>query len=143
VGGMTGVFRRGNPLAAIRQAILELAQTGPHLRRLMRSRTLPVPEHPRDVREMIQHAVYYFPVERAAAFDRVRRGATPVDLRDLAVPGPQRSLASCGAALAAANIRVADRCHVPDVATGPFRVVRAVSPDLSRFPTATASIIHW
>jgi thiazole/oxazole-forming peptide maturase SagD family component len=120
-----------DPRAAIRQAILELAQTGPHLRRLMRSRALRVPEHPWDVREMIQHAVFYFPKERAVAFDRLRRGAPPVALRDLA-PGPaQRSLASCAAALAAANIRVAlIDVTSPDVATGPFRVVRAVSPDL-------------
>ena len=120
-----------DPLAAVRQAILELAQTGPHLRRMMRGRALPVPEHPRDVHDMIQHAVYYFPVERAAAFDRVRQGAAPVALRDLAAAAPQRSLASCAAALAATGIRVAlVDVSSPDVATGPFRVVRAVSPDL-------------
>ena len=120
-----------DPRAAVRQAILELAQTGPHLRRLMRARALPVPAHPWDVREMIQHAVYYFPRERAAAFDRLRHGATPVALRDLAPGTLQRSLASCAAALAAANVRVAVvDVTSPDVATGPFRVVRAVSPDL-------------
>jgi ribosomal protein S12 methylthiotransferase accessory factor len=120
-----------DPLAAVRQAILELAQTGPHLRRLMRARALPVPEHPGDVREMIQHAVYYFPRERAAAFDRLRHGATPVALRELAPGNRQRSLASCAAALAAANIRVAlVDVTSPDVATGPFRVIRAISPDL-------------
>jgi hypothetical protein len=80
---------------------------------------------------MIQHAVYYFPAERAAAFDRLRRGAARTSLRDL-VPGvPQRSLASCATALAAAGIRVAlVDVTSPDVATGPFRVIRAVSPDL-------------
>jgi ribosomal protein S12 methylthiotransferase accessory factor len=120
-----------DPRVAVRQAILELAQTGPHLRRLMHARALPVPDHPWEVREMIQHAVYYFPAERAAAFDRLRRGAARASLRDLVAGVPQRSLASCATALAAADIRVAlIDVTSPDVATGPFRVIRAVSPDL-------------
>jgi len=111
--------------------MLELAQTGPHLRRLMRSGALAVPGEPRLVREMLDHAAYYFPADRAAAFDHLRRAAPPVALGTLAETAPQRSLASCASALAAAGIRVAlVDVTSPDVATGPFRVVRAVSPDL-------------
>jgi ribosomal protein S12 methylthiotransferase accessory factor len=119
------------PRAALLQAMLELAQTGPHLRRMMRSNALQVPGDPREVREMLDHASYYFPAERAAAFDRLRGGGPPVALGDLAREAPPRSLASCAAALAAAGIRVAlVDVTSPDVATGPFHVLRAVSPDL-------------
>lgn len=130
-GATIGLGTDLDPCAAVRQAILELAQTGPHLRRLMRQHAVPVPKDPTDVRDMLQHAIYYFPPGRAAAFDRLRHGAEPIALRDL-VPGTlPRSLASCAAALAAADIRVAlVDVTSPDVATGPFRVIRAVSPDL-------------
>ncbi len=120
-----------DPRSALRQAILELGQTGPHLRRMMRSSGLPVPEAAGGVREMLHHASYYFPAERAAAFDFLRGGEPPIALRELAEAAPTRSLASCAAALEASGIRVAlVDVTSPDVATGPFRVVRAVSPEL-------------
>jgi ribosomal protein S12 methylthiotransferase accessory factor len=119
-----------DPAIAVRQAILELAQTGPHLRRLMRSQTFRVPADPSCVTEMLQHAVYYFPVERATAFDGLRNSEAPIALRELQGI-PARSLEHCASGLQAASIRVAlVDVTSPDVATGPFRVVRAVSPDL-------------
>jgi ribosomal protein S12 methylthiotransferase accessory factor len=130
-GATIGLGADLDPRAAVRQAILELAQTGPHLCRLMRTRALPIPERPSDVRDMIQHAVYYFPAVRAAALDRVRGVGPAVALRDLAAPDAPRSLATCAGALAAAGIRIAlVDVTSPDVATGPFRVVRAISPQL-------------
>ncbi len=43
----------------------------------------------------------------------------------------RRTLAACTAALRKANVRDAlVDVTAPDVATGPFRVIRAVSPDL-------------
>ena len=77
---------------------------------------------------MIHHAAYYFPVERAIVFDRLRNSEAPIALLDLAQGGPVRSLERCAEA---ASVRVAlVDVTSPDVATGPFHVVRAVSPDL-------------
>lgn len=131
-GATIGLGTDLDPRAALRQAVLELGQTGPHLRRLMRSNALPTPDAPASVREMLDHAAYYFPRERAAAFDRLRRGGgAPVRLRDLVDVAPTRSLAACASELEAAGVRVAlVDVTSADVATGPFRVVRAVSPDL-------------
>jgi thiazole/oxazole-forming peptide maturase SagD family component len=120
-----------DPYLAVRQAILELAQTGPYLSRMMRSGALTVPDDPSLVREMLHHAAYYFPADRAIAFDRLRSSETPHASSDLTQNPPERSLASCATKLAAAGVRVAlVDVTSPDVATGPFRVVRAVSPDL-------------
>ena len=117
--------------AALRSAVLELGQTGPYLQRMMLARTLAVPRSPRMVQHMLDHAAYYFPAHRAAAFDRVRGVATPVNLADLPRSRPRRPLAHCAAALAAAGIRVAVvDVTSADMAAGPFRVARAVSPDL-------------
>ena len=130
-GATIGIGADLDPLAALRQAVLELGQTGPHLRRLMRSGGVAVPAEASSVREMIDHAAYYFPRGRAAAFDRVRGQAPPLALGDLAQRTAARSLASCAAILNASGIRVAlIDVTSADVATGPFRVVRAVSPDL-------------
>jgi len=120
-----------DPRRALRQAVLELGQTAPYLRQLMRSQSIAVPATPRDVRQMMDHAAYYFPVERAAAFDFLRRGRTPMPLAKVRARKSRRTLAACATLLAAANVRVAlVDVTSPDVATGPFRVFRALSPDL-------------
>jgi ribosomal protein S12 methylthiotransferase accessory factor len=120
-----------DPRVALRQAVLELGQTGPHLRRLLRSKAIPVPEEPRLVREMLDHAAYYFPAGRAGAFDRLRRQGPPTTISSLAEGHPTRTLAECASALGAAGVRVAlVDVTSPDVASGPFHVFRAVSPDL-------------
>lgn len=131
-GVTLGLGTDPNPRFAIRQAILELGQTGPHLRRLMRSREIPAPSAPELVREMFDHAAYYFPVERAVAFDWVRhRGAASIKLRDVPAHARRWSLTKCAASLGAAGVRVAlVDVTSPDVAIGPLRVVRALSPDL-------------
>lgn len=116
------------PRAAFKQAVLELGQTGPYLRRMMQSKVLTTPPDPTAVREMLDHAAYYFPRERASAFDRLRSNKESTRLSDRKV---NRSLQDCVAALNDAGIRVAlIDVTSADVATGPFRVVRAVSPDL-------------
>jgi ribosomal protein S12 methylthiotransferase accessory factor len=61
-----------DPQAALKQAVLELGQTGPYLRRMMQSKVLSPAADPTAVREMLDHAAYYFPRERASAFDRLR-----------------------------------------------------------------------
>ena len=118
-----------DPRTALRQAVLELGQTGPYLRRMMRSGLLKPAEDPSGVREMLDHAAYYFPKERASAFDRLRSQET-ISLRDFKSV-PNRSLEDCAAALNEACVRVAlVDVTSADVATGPFSVMRAVSPDL-------------
>ena len=118
-----------DPRAALKQAVLELGQTGPYLRRMMRSGFLKAAEDPSGVREMLDHAAYYFPKERATAFDRLRSRET-INLRELQSVAT-RSLEDCAAALDEADVRVAlVDVTSADVATGPFSVMRAVSPDL-------------
>jgi ribosomal protein S12 methylthiotransferase accessory factor len=115
--------------SAARQAVLELGQTGPHLRRMMMADSYRIPAAPEDVREMLDHASYYFPADRASAFDRLRSAAAPVSIGSL--PTMERSLAACTRELGKRSVRVAlVDVTSADVATGPFRVVRAVSPDL-------------
>ncbi|HET6971613.1 MAG TPA: YcaO-like family protein, partial [Phenylobacterium sp.] len=115
--------------AAIRQAVLELGQTGPYLRRLMREGAA-VPAGPQDVREMMDHAAYYFDPSRAVAFDYLWDGADRRAWRHLPT-GPSRSLEGCVAAMSKAGIRMAlADVTSADLAMTPFRVVRAVSPDL-------------
>jgi ribosomal protein S12 methylthiotransferase accessory factor len=118
-----------DPRGALRQAVLELGQTGPYLRRMMQSKALKPAEDPSGVREMLDHASYYFPKERASAFDRLRSQET-ISLREMKSVA-KRSLEDCAAALDEAGVRVAlVDVTSADVATGPFSVMRAVSPDL-------------
>ncbi|SDC16517.1 YcaO-like family protein [Actinokineospora iranica] len=129
-GVALGLGADRSPRAAIRAAVLELAQTAPHLAALLRERAHPVPARPQGVREMLDHAAYYFPVERVDAFDRLRCGGTS-RLRDLREPALDTSLTDLAGTLGAAGVRVAVvDVTSADVATGPLRVVRAVSPDL-------------
>lgn len=130
-GATLGLGADPDPRLAIKQAILELGQTGPHLRRLMRSGEATAPVVPDVVREMLDHATYYFPAERAAAFNWLRHRRPSIKLRDVPAPASKWSLAKCAASLHAAGVRVAlVDVTSPDVATGPLRVVRALSPDL-------------
>ncbi|HXQ33969.1 MAG TPA: YcaO-like family protein, partial [Anaerolineales bacterium] len=118
------------PRAALKQAILELGQTGPYLRRMMQSKFLTTPEEPIGVREMLDHAAYYFPKERASAFDQLRSNKHAIRLSELKTIR-KRSLQDCVSALNEAGVKVAlIDVTSADVATGPFRVMRAVSPDL-------------
>ncbi|MGQ0838878.1 YcaO-like family protein [Actinokineospora sp.] len=129
-GAVLGLGADRSPRGAIRTALVELAQTAPHLAVLLRERAHPVPPHADAVREMLDHAAYYFPPHRVAAFDRLRCGGTS-QLRDLVEPIPEVSVEDLADVLGAAGIRVAVvDVTSADVAMGPFRVVRAVSPDL-------------
>jgi ribosomal protein S12 methylthiotransferase accessory factor len=116
---------------AVRGAILELGQTTPYLRRLMRTGEVPIPRDAEAVRQMLDHAAFYFPAERASAFDALRAASETVPLAAVAEAAAERSLRACASSLAVAGVRVAVvDVTSPDVATSPFRVVRAVSPDL-------------
>lgn len=120
-----------DPGEAARQAILELGQTGPYLTHMLRSGRLRIPPDPESVETMLDHAAYYFSADRAAAFDGLRSSADDVSLGFLPTGGEERSLDACAAALRDAGVRVAlVDVTSPDIWMSPFRVVRAVSPDL-------------
>jgi ribosomal protein S12 methylthiotransferase accessory factor len=145
-GVTLGLGTDPNVHAAVRQAILELGQTGPYLRRLMQNQACTVPAAAQDVRQMLDHASYYFPAARASAFDYLRRNWSPGSLagypvghsKDYPQPfsadrsqAPERSLSACSRALAASGVRVAlVDVTSSEIATTPFRVMRAISPDL-------------
>src|ERR1700674_5710791 len=89
-----------------------------------------IPRRAADVADMLDHARYYFRPDRARAFDYLRDGPEACALADLPA-GSERSLAACAHALAAADLRVPlIDITSADVATTPFRIMRAVSPDL-------------
>ena len=120
-----------DPHLAARQAILALSENGSRLARLMRSGPLPVPRKPQAVATVIDHAAWYVPVGRRSAFDRLRASERTFSLGDLGAIQVERPLRHCAIELAAAGVRVAVvDVTSPDVSTGPFTVMRAVSPDL-------------
>lgn len=127
LGAVVGLGTHPNLHRAACKAILELAQVGPHLCRLMASGELAIPARREDVRSLPEHALFYAPRERASAFDALRSGtdqplllteedeATAMDLRCWARHAAMR------------RVRVATvDVTPPDVARSPFRVVRAV-----------------
>ena len=121
-----------DPQLAVRQAILELGQTRPYLSAMLRAGAHAVPEEVAAVREMLDHAAFFFPAHRAVAFDRLRasRGRS-VGLGSLGHGDDARSLPACAGALEAAGIRVAViDVTSPDAAAAGFCVARAVSPQL-------------
>jgi thiazole/oxazole-forming peptide maturase SagD family component len=119
-----------DPRNAIRQAILEFGQTGPYLRKMMTSAAHLIPKTASGVSDMLDHARYYFPPDRARAFDYLRNDSDACSLADLPA-GSERSLKECADALAASNIRVAlVDVTSADVATTGFVAMRAISPDL-------------
>lgn len=119
-----------DPAGALRQAVLELGQTGPHLRKMMRRGTLRAPARPEDVREMMDHAAWFFEPGRASVFDRLR-GSGKVPLRALLEQGCERSLASLAAELGRAGVRAAlVDVTSSDIATTGLTVMRAISANL-------------
>jgi ribosomal protein S12 methylthiotransferase accessory factor len=129
-GATLGLGADLTPAGAVRRAILELGQTGPHLRRLMRAGELDAPAAPEAVREMLDHAAFYFPSERASAFDRLRSDGGD-EAPDEPTPRGGPALERCARELESAGVRVAlVDVTAADVATGPFRVACAISPDL-------------
>ncbi len=126
-GVTAGLGTHLNPRIAARKAILEHGQTGPYLRRLMLRGEQPIPARPEEVRTLRDHALFYTTAERASAFDFLRSGGDePLFLAGLAEP-TDSSLNACTSRLSAAAIRVAIvNVTPPDVAQGPFRVVRAL-----------------
>ncbi len=130
-GVAVGLGTALDPHLAVRRAVLALSENGSRLARLMRSGPLLVPGKPRAVTTVADHAAWYVPVDRRSAFDRLRASDGAVSLADLDAIHVDRPLRHCATELAAAGVRVAVvDVTSPDVSTGPFTVMRAVSPDL-------------
>jgi ribosomal protein S12 methylthiotransferase accessory factor len=126
--GFVALSTHTDPRAAARKAVLELAHVGPYLVRLLAEKAR-IPGAPEEVESLDDHALFYAPPERLAAFDFLRAGET-VSLGDLPA-GDAPSLEGCAEHLAAAGLRVAAvDVTSPDVALGPFRVARALGTDM-------------
>lgn len=120
-----------DPARAVEKAILELYQTGPHLRSLLQRKRLRAPASERDVVEMIDHAAFYFQPERLDCFAslRSRRACPPATIASARVsPAPLDELHErlTAAAVPVALVDVTS----PDAQLGGFQVIRAVSPQL-------------
>ncbi|HEY0777068.1 MAG TPA: TOMM precursor leader peptide-binding protein [Gemmatirosa sp.] len=130
-GATVALSTHPDPCRAVAKALLEQGHVGPYIRRLMRDGSQSVPATPDDVRSLIDHAMYYVPRERQAAFDFLRCvGDAPVPLGALPVR-EALSEAECAEMFARDGVRVAIAdVTAPDVATGPFRVARALGEDV-------------
>lgn len=125
-GATVALAAHADPRVALRQAVLEHGSVGGSLRRLMAGGKHSIPAHPEDVHTLEDHALYYAPPDRARAFDFLRARSDPVLLGALPEPGPM-GREDCARKLVEAGIRVAIAdVTSPDVATGPFRVARAL-----------------
>jgi ribosomal protein S12 methylthiotransferase accessory factor len=132
-----------SPHRAIRKAVLEQAHVGPYLRGLMRQEGDRIPERPEDVRTLEDHARYYFPPSRAGAFAFLGAGgeAPAADLEEpeqLSRSGGEPPHREASLQLLVERLRDADlRIAVvdltsPDLVATPFRVVRALGPELQQ-----------
>lgn len=118
-----------SPRTAIRKAVLEQGHVGPYLRMMIEKKS--IPDRPEDVRSLDDHALYYFPPSRAAAFAFLGQGGV-TSAADLEEPG-DLSLRALVLRLRAAGLRVAVvDVTSPDLAGTPFRVARALGPDFQQ-----------
>ena len=143
MAGLTiGLAADLDPARAVRQAISNSAKRGRIFVVSCAPLRLRAPRSERSVRSLLDHAAYYLPAERVSAFDNLRNGHETVSLSALSSWNEERSLEACAFRLRAAQVRVGIvDVTSPDAATGPLRVVHAVSPDLQQSHTGTASIV--
>lgn len=130
-GATVAIAAHLSPRTALRKSLLELAHVGPYLRRHMVTGDLAVPACPDDVHTLLDHAAYYFPVERARAFDFLRLGGS---VRAAALEEPSDlSLATLAGRVRAAGLRIAVvDVTSADLAGTPFRVARALGPEFQQ-----------
>lgn len=130
-GATVALAAHQSPRAAIEKAILEQGQGGPYYRRLLEEGKSVIPACPFDVHTLEDHALYYFPVQRAAAFAFLDAGGmVPAAALEEPADLSLEALASC---LRAAGMRVAVAdLTSKDLAGTPFRVARALGPDFQQ-----------
>ncbi|WP_437731219.1 TOMM precursor leader peptide-binding protein [Sorangium sp. So ce1335] len=130
-GAMVSISAHLSPLTALRKAVLEQGQTVRYVSRLMKDVALAIPERPEDVRTLEDHALYYVPPDRAAAFAFLRQGGT-VTAAELEEP-EHTSLSELARRVQAAGLRIAIvDVTSPDLVATPFRVARALGPDFQQ-----------
>jgi ribosomal protein S12 methylthiotransferase accessory factor len=108
---------------ALRKAALELGHVAPYIRRLMHEQpqTFDAPEQ---VTTLLDHALYYVPAPRQAAFEFLR--GEKISAAEL-MERPQSGINECLAALKPKGIRIAVAdVTSPDLFGQPFRVARAL-----------------
>ncbi|WP_437878414.1 TOMM precursor leader peptide-binding protein [Sorangium sp. So ce513] len=130
-GAVVSLAAHLSPRAAIRKAILEQGQIVGCVIRFVTGQEVAIPERPEDVRTLDDHAAYYFPAERAVAFAFLREGGA-VAASQLEEPR-EVSLSELARRVTAAGLRIAIvDVTSPDLAATPFRVARAVGPELQQ-----------
>ncbi|MGK4000902.1 TOMM precursor leader peptide-binding protein [Sorangium sp. So ce1024] len=130
-GAVVSIAAHLSPLAAIRKAVLEQGQIVSYVFRLMTGEELAIPERPEDVRALEDHAIYYVPASRAAAFSFLREGGT-VTAAELEEP-EEVTLSELARRVTAAGLRIAIvDVTSPDLIATPFRVARAIGPDFQQ-----------
>jgi ribosomal protein S12 methylthiotransferase accessory factor len=118
-----GLGGGGSMRNAVSKAILEHGQTGPFFARIWRNRELPIPASAEQIRTLQDHALYYCDPNHAQQFHRWRNSVgnrNPI-VWDINGENPASRLK--------VRIAIADLTP-PDVAEGPFRVVRAIARGL-------------
>lgn len=129
-GASIAISSHLRPRLAIEKAILEQAQAGYYHRRLLEEGRA-IPRAASDVHTLVDHALYYFPKERARAFDFLDRGGE-LAARDLEEP-LDASLGELGRRVSSAGLRaVIVDVTSPDLRPTPFRVVRALGPNFQQ-----------
>ena len=128
-GATVAIAAHQSPRRALERSLLEQAHVGPYLRRHLVRGERHIPERAEDVRTLLDHALYYFPPSRAAAFSFLDAGdPLPVSAleepRELSLEALRRQLGSTGLRIALVDVTS------PDLASTPFRVVRALGPEL-------------
>ncbi|WP_437979195.1 TOMM precursor leader peptide-binding protein [Sorangium sp. So ce295] len=130
-GAVVSLAAHLSPRAAIRKAILEQGQIVSYVIRFVTGQEVVIPERPEDVRTLNDHAAYYFPAERAAAFAFLREGGA-VTASQLEEPG-EVSLSELARRVTAAGLRIAIvDVTSPDLAATSFRVARALGPEFQQ-----------
>jgi ribosomal protein S12 methylthiotransferase accessory factor len=113
------------PRTAIAKAVLEQGHLGPYLCRLVARGERAIPARPEDVHTLDDHALYYVPKDRVAAFAFLGAGGevAAADLpapEEISIDALVRRLARAGLRIAIADVTS------PDLGDTPFRVARAL-----------------
>jgi ribosomal protein S12 methylthiotransferase accessory factor len=128
-GASVSLATHASLTVAVGKAILELAHFSPYISRIMKEQK--IPQTADEVVTLEDHALYYVPLDRLAAFDFLRHGSGKgIPVTDRIGEAPPTA-ASCIERLAKAGLSVAIvDVTSPDVAGTPFRVARALGVDM-------------
>lgn len=130
-GAMVSLSAHLSPRVAIKKAVMELGQGAHYIHQLMMDPNKQVPERPEDVLSLDDHALYYVPPRRAAAFAFLAEGDS-VAAEDLEEP-EATSLDVLARRLREAKLRIAVAdVTSPDLRRTPFRVARALGPNFQQ-----------